>query len=277
MALILLASEGVPATESHHTPALPGVVVNAQTSSHLIEPLLHKLLQWRSLNAVERDAVLALPCRVATVAARHYIIRDASRSRDACLLISGFAFREKIVANGARSISAIHMRGDVVNLHNSMVGVANHSVQALVPCIVGLIPAEALVELAFALPNVGKALWFDAFVEASIFRERIANIARRDARARVAHLLCELGVRLEAAGLGDKLAFKLPMTQENLGDCTGLTSVHVNRTLKGLQLSGDITRSMRDVAIADWDKLSRTADFDEGYLHLPGHGAASST
>jgi CRP-like cAMP-binding protein len=120
-------------------------------------------------------------------------------------------------------------------------------------------------------------LWFDAFVEASIFRERIANIARRDARARVAHLLCELGVRLEAAGLGDKLAFKLPMTQENLGDCTGLTSVHVNRTLKGLQLSGDITRSMRDVAIADWDKLSRTADFDEGYLHLPGHGAASST
>ena len=101
-----------------------------------------------------------------------------------------------------------------------------------------------------------------------MFREWIANIARRDARARIAHLLCEFGVRLEAAGLGSKIAYQLPMTQEHLADCTGLTPVHVNRTLKGLEASGDITRSVREVAVADWEKISSTADFEEDYLHL---------
>ena len=106
-------------------------------------------------------------------------------------------------------------------------------------------------------------------VDASIFREWIANVSRRSASAALAHLLCEFGVRLEAAGLGEKLRYELPMTQEQLADCTGLTAVHVNRTLKKLEASGDISRSVRHVAIADWSKISATADFRAAYLHLP--------
>jgi CRP-like cAMP-binding protein len=230
--------------------------------------LLHKLAQWRELTGPERAAVLALPHSVATTEPRRHIIRQGSTSAHACLLISGFAFREKIVVDGSRSISSIHMRGDVVNLQNSLVGVANHSVQALTRCKVALVPRDAVAQLAFAFPNIGMALWYDTLVQASMFREWIASIARRNARARIAHLLCEFGVRLEAAGLGSKVNYQLPMSQEHLGDCVGLTPVHVNRTLKDLEASGDITRSKRDVAIADWAKISRTAGFEDDYLQL---------
>jgi len=244
---------------------------------HPLEPLLRKLQQWMPLDAKEADAVRALPYEVQRVKAGAYIVRDGDRATRSCLLISGFAFRQKLVADGGRSISAIHMCGDMVDLQNSLLGVADHSVQALTQCNVAFIPREAVKEIAFAFPNVGMAMWCDTLIDASIFREWIANIARRDAATRIAHLLCEFGVRLEAAGLGAKLAYELPMTQEQLADCTGLTSVHVNRTLKALEASGDITRSIRHVAIADWGKISDTADFQSEYLHLAPDCAGSRT
>jgi CRP-like cAMP-binding protein len=242
--------------------------MDRQASAHPLDPLLHKLQQWMPLNAHERAAVLALPCKVQKAERGKYIIRDGDVATHACLLIAGFAFRQKVVSDGGRSISAIHMRGDLVDLQNALLGVADHSVQTLTACTLGFIPREAVKQIAFALPNVGMAMWYDTLVDASIFREWIANIARRSAPSRVAHLLCEFGTRLEAAGLGAKLNYELPMSQEQLADCTGLTSVHVNRTLMGLQASGDIFRSVRHVAIADWEKLSTTADFRSDYLHL---------
>jgi CRP-like cAMP-binding protein len=239
-----------------------------QATLHPLDPLLHKLQQWVPLDAHERAAVLALPCRVQKAERGKYIIRDGDVATNSCLLIRGFAFRQKLVRDGGRSISAIHMRGDLVDLQNSLLGVADHSVQTLTPCTLAFIPREAVKQIAFSLPNVGMAMWYDTLVDASIFREWIANIARRNAACRIAHLLCEFGTRLEAAGLGPKLDYELPMSQEQIADCTGLTSVHVNRTLMALQASGDIVRSNRHVAIADWDKLRTTADFRADYLHL---------
>jgi CRP-like cAMP-binding protein len=249
--------------------------VQTSDTRHPLEPLVRKLQQWIELDETEAAAVRALPYEVQQVRAGDYIVREGDRATRSCLLISGFAFRQKVVADGGRSISAIHMRGDVVDLQNSLLGVADHSVQALTRCSVAYVPREAVKELAFAFPNVGMAMWCDTLVDASIFREWIANIARRDAATRIAHLLCEFGVRLEVAGLGAKLAYELPMTQEQLADCTGLTPVHVNRTLKSLEASGDITRSVRHVAIADWDKISSTADFQSEYLHLSADAANS--
>ena len=240
-----------------------------KTSPHL-DALVDKLQQWTVLTADERNAVLALPCKIEDARAGKYVVREGDRVSHCCLLVTGFAFRQKVVADGGRSISAIHMRGDVLDLQNSLLGVADHSVQTLTSCVLGFIPREAIRELAFALPNVGMAIWYDTLVDASIFREWIANIARRNAASRIAHLICEFGVRLEAAGLGQKVNYQLPMTQEQLADCTGLTPVHVNRTLKALEASGDIKRTVRDVAIADWDKISATADFRSDYLHLRG-------
>jgi CRP-like cAMP-binding protein len=106
-------------------------------------------------------------------------------------------------------------------------------------------------------------------VDASIFREWIANVGRRDARTRVAHILCEFAVRLRLAGLGKETNYELPMTQEQLADATALTAVHINRTLKALEKDGLIERpNPRSIRVGDWRKLAEVGDFDTNYLHL---------
>jgi CRP-like cAMP-binding protein len=239
------------------------------SSSHTLEPMLRKLQQWKTLDEAERQAVLGLPHTIEQTERARHIVREGELPTHSCLLLSGFAYRYKLTANGARSILAIQMRGDFVDLQNSLLRLADHSVQALTDCTVAFIHRDDVLELARKHPNIGFALWYDTLVDGSIFREWIANVARRSAPARIAHLLCELGVRLEAAGLGEKLHFEMPITQEQLADCTGLTSVHVNRTLKALETSGDLNRSKRHISIADWTRIRATADFGSAYLHLP--------
>ena len=116
-------------------------------------------------------------------------------------------------------------------------------------------------------PAINEALWRDSLIDASIFREWVLNVGRRDAKARIAHMLCEFASRRQAAGLGSPERFELPMTQEQIGDATGLTPVHVNRMLHALAADGVIVRDQREVEITDWPKMRRIADFDPAYLH----------
>lgn len=127
---------------------------------------------------------------------------------------------------------------------------------------------EAIQEIAFSRPAIGRAMWYETLIDASIFREWTLNVGRRDARTRTAHLLCEFALRLEAVGLGERCRYELPMTQEQLADALGLTSVHTNRTLKTLTEDGLITRTHRSVQISDWPALMAVGDFDPAYLHL---------
>lgn len=230
---------------------------------------VRKMDSWAFLNNEERDAMLALPYTLKTIEAHHYIVREGDKPTQSCVMISGLSYRHKVTANGARQILSIHMSGDIVDLQNSLLGIADHNVQILTASEVAFIPREAIVELAFERPAIGKALWYDTLVDGSIFREWIANVGRRDARTRLAHLLCEYALRLEAAGLGSHREWELPMTQEQLADCTGLTPVHVNRMLKSLANEGLIRRTRRSVTINDWKSLAAAADFDSSYLHLP--------
>jgi CRP-like cAMP-binding protein len=234
-----------------------------------LAPMLRKLRLWTELGDDEEQALLALPHILSQAEAGKYIVREGDEARHSCLLVSGFAYRQKVTRNGARSISAIHMQGDLVDLQNSLLGYADHSVQALTRSEIASIPREAVIALAFQFPRIGMAMWYDTLVDASIFREWILNIARRESIQRIAHLLCEFGIRLEALGLGKRLSYELPMTQEQLADATGLTPVHVNRTLKELEARGLITRTVRNVAVADWSNLERAGDFNDAYLHLP--------
>ena len=234
-----------------------------------LEPMLRKLEYWQKFDDDDRAAVLALPHAVRALEHNHYIIRELDRATHSCVLLSGFAMRHKIVAGGARQIVSLHMRGDVVDLQNSLLGTADHSVQMLTAGKAAMIPREAIIRLAFERPSVGKAMWIDTLVDASVFREWIANVGRRDARTRVAHILCEFSLRLKLAGLGEHTGYEMPMTQEQLGDATGLTSVHINRTLKGLEADQLITRATpRSIIIGDWRKLAEAGDFNSAYLHL---------
>ena len=221
-----------------------------------------------ALSGDDVRAVIALPCAIRDYEAGQYMLREGDRPKSVTFLAEGFAFRHKIVADGGRQILSVHLPGDIIDLQHILLGHADHNIQTLTRVTVGAIPHTALLDLSFEQPTIGKALWRESLIEASIFREWIANVGRRDAKARTAHLICELAVRREAAGLGRRETYELPMTQEQLGDALGLTAVHVNRTLKSLQDAGVISRSKRSVTVADWERLRAVADFTSTYLHL---------
>jgi CRP-like cAMP-binding protein len=231
--------------------------------------MVRKLGYRGKLDAPDRAALLALPHTVKSLENNHYIIREHDQATHSCLMLSGFSVRHKIVAGGMRQIVAIHMKGEMVDLQNSLLGKADHSVQMLTRGEVAMIPREEILRIAFERPAIGKAMWVDTLVDASIFREWIANVGRRNAHTRIAHLLCEFGMRLQHAGLGQETGYDLPLNQEQLADATGLTSVHVNRTIKALEAEGLIERSSpRAITIGDWKKLADVGDFDSGYLHM---------
>lgn len=231
--------------------------------------MLNKLTQRSPLGSAETDAILALPYRLAIVDPGTYLVREGDRAENCCLLLSGFGYRSKIAGSGARQILSIHLRGDLIDLQNSLLGEADHNVQALTRAKVAYIPCQAILDLAEAYSAIGRALWLDTLVDASVFREWILNVGQRDARQRVAHLLCELALRQKAAGICDGPDYELPMTQEQIGDATGLTAVHVNRTLKTLRSEGLISMSGRSVTIRNWSELSSAGDFSKRYLHQP--------
>lgn len=242
--------------------------MTAQDRSAL-EPFLRKLSYWQKLDEDDSAAVLALPHVVRHLEPSHYLLREFDKAQHTCILLSGYAVRHKVVAGGFRQIVSIHMKGEALDLQNSLLGTADYSVQMLSAGEVALIPREAIDHIAFDRPTVGRAMWTDTLVDASIFREWITNVGRRDGPTRIAHLLCEFALRMKVAGIGELTRYDLPMTQEQLADATGLTPVHVNRSIKNLETRGLIERfSPRSITIGDWRNLATAGDFNSAYLHL---------
>jgi CRP-like cAMP-binding protein len=236
------------------------------------ENMVRRLERRSPLGEADRAALLALPHIVKKLPASAHIVRDGDPTETCCLLLSGFAYRYKLTGEGGRQIISLHCAAEFLDLQNSFLGVADHSVQMLTEGEVALIPPGALQELALTRPEIGRALWIDTLIDASIFREWVVNVGRRDSRARVAHLLCEFSLRLEAAGLAKNHQYELPMTQEQLADAVGLTSVHVNRVLKQLGEDGLISRDRRSIVIEDWKRMRNAGDFNERYLHHDAMG-----
>lgn len=231
--------------------------------------MLARLRSRSSLSPQETEALLALPHRLSVLDAGSYIVREGDRADRCCVLLGGFAYRHKVVGSGARQILSIHIGGDIVDLQNSLLGHADHNVQTMTRTEVALIPRQAILDLCARYPAIAHALWVDTLVDASISREWIANIGRRTARQRIAHLFCELALRQESAGLCERPHYTWPMTQEQVGDATGLTSVHVNRVLQGLRADRLISTTKSSVTITNWDDLQEAGDFNRSYLHLP--------
>jgi CRP-like cAMP-binding protein len=235
----------------------------------VLTPTMQKLERRFAFSPEDRSAFLALPASVKRLEVGSYIVREADIARSCCVLLTGFAYRHKIVGDGARQILSIQVPGDFVDLQNSFLGIADHNVQMLTAGDVALIPALALRNITYSHPAIGRAMLLDTLVDGSIFREWIANVGRRDARTRVAHLLCEFAVRLQALGKNEALTYHLPMTQEQLADATGLTPVHVNRMLQSLRHEGFISTHKGVVTIKNWAGLVSVGDFSTAYLH-PG-------
>ena len=232
-----------------------------------LSALLRRLEGHSPFGDADKRALLSLPHTMRTLPAGAHLVRDGDAPEQCSVLLSGFAYRYKITGEGARQIISLHIAGEFVDLQNSLLGLADHSVQTLTEADIACVPRQALRELALANANIGRALWLDTLIDASIVREWVVNVGRRDSRARVAHLLCELSLRLDAAGLARDHRYELPMTQEQLADAVGLTSVHVNRVLKQLGGEGLISRDRRSIVIEDWPRMREAGDFNERYLH----------
>lgn len=239
-----------------------------QASLHPLELLARNLEIRSQLSAEARRAVLHLPHVVRTLESGTYTMREAEPPQDCAVLVTGFAYRQKLTGDGARQIVSLHIPGDALDLQHLFLDVTDHSVQMLTRGKVAFISRSHLQDLARSYSEIGHAILVKILVEGSIFREWVLNVGRRDSKSRTAHLLCELAVRLETEGLADHYGFELPMTQEQLADAVGLTPVHINRTLKALEADGLITRTKRNIGFPDWQRLRTVGDFNQRYLHL---------
>jgi len=235
---------------------------------HTLERMVRKFAHRMPLDDGDRRALLELPFHKKVVEAGRYLVREGSPTEESVLLLSGFAFRHKLTADGDRQIVSLHIPGDFVDLEGSLLTIADHNVQTLTRCEVATISSQHIIALIDTHPPIGRAMWIDTLVDGSIYREWVMNVGRRTAKQRLAHIFCEFAKRLELAGLGSTSGYEFPMTQEQLADAAGLTPVHVNRTLRALEADGLIVRNKRFVQIPDWERLRDTSGFNELYLHL---------
>ncbi|RXD07450.1 Crp/Fnr family transcriptional regulator [Sphingomonas sp. UV9] len=236
-----------------------------------ISPLVcmaDRLALHAPISVEDRVSLLELPYASRIFEAGSYLLRDGDTPDRCGTLVSGLAYRHKISVEGLRQIVSIHIPGEVYDLQQLHLATADNNVQALTRCEVVTISHKALRRLAAEHPSIAHALIVTTIVELSIAREWMLGIGRRDARTRIAHLLCEFAFRLDKHGLPPGQAYELPMTQEQLADALGLTAVHVNRILKGLVSDGLIVHSKRGVTIPDWEVLVAEAGFNSRYLHM---------
>jgi CRP-like cAMP-binding protein len=232
--------------------------------------LISKLETIAELSTSDRQALAALPLRIKTFDENTDLVREGRRPNDCCLILDGLACRYKVLGAGQRQIMSFHPPGDVPDFMGMHLAVMDHSLGALTPGRSAYVSHAALRELLADRPGVAQAFWRDVFIDAAISREWLAGVGRRAARQRIAHLICELCVRLRALDLIVGHVFALPVTQAELGDALGLSTVHVNRVLQDLRRDHLITLRGRTLTILDWARLRDAGDFDAAYLHLRG-------
>lgn len=220
------------------------------------------------LGEADRQAILTLPFTRKKLEPQAHIVREGDFPDQCPILLSGFAYRHKLTGDGSRQIVALHIPGEALDFHNLYLDSSDHNVQTLTRAELALVARSDFQALAQRYPAIAHAIMTSVLVEASIFREWVLNVGRRSARQRLAHLLCEWSIRLEAQGLAEQYGYDLPMTQEQLADTLGLTPVHVNRTIKALEADGLIVRDRRRISFPDWPRLREVGDFNPRYLHL---------
>lgn len=224
--------------------------------------------RFSKLPAEDHDLLLTLGDDVRRFHARCDIISEGDRPDHVNLMIEGWACRYKVLNDGSRQITAFLLPGDFCDTHITLFDQMDHSIAAVTDCRVALIPRSRMREIS-ERPRIARGLWWASLVDEAVLRAWIVNMGRRDAFERVGHLICELYARLSNVGLTHDGVFELPLTQEELGDTLGLTTVHINRTLRRLREGGLITLRQQQIVLLDVAKLQRTVGFDPNYLHLP--------
>jgi CRP-like cAMP-binding protein len=239
--------------------------------AHHADRLIRKLETLAALSDEAKQALGSLPMSVKVFGADQDIVREGDCPVECCLVLEGMVFRYLMLDDGRRQIMGFYIPGDIPDLQSLHIKIMDHSVGTLVPTIVGLIPHQSLNNLNARYPRIANALWRDTIVDAAMFRLWMVGLGRKSAHERIAHLFCELLMRFKAVGIAkDALTCEFPMTQTELGDALGLSTVHVNRVVQDLRADGLIILRGSSLHINDWERLQQRAKFNPTYLHLEG-------
>lgn len=236
--------------------------------SHL---LISKLEQHGPLSEEEKEVLQRIVGRTSIFEPREEIVPEGSTPSHSSLILSGFAIRHNHLPDGRRQITAFHVPGDFADLHSFLLKKMDDGVAALTTCRVAAVAHRDLREITKNFPYLTRALWLTTLIDGAVHRAWMTSLGRMDARERLAHFLCELRDRLEPVGLMQDNKYELPITQAELSDAFGLSTVHVNRILQELRSNGLITSTGKTLAINDWEELQRVGQYTSDYLHMDQH------
>lgn len=234
----------------------------------MIEPLLMNLGHRDILSESERELLQKTILRERKFAKGDELVSDGDRPGYSTLLLDGLAARSKMTRDGARQITALHVPGDFVDLHAFLMKTIDHAIVALSPCTVALADHGELRRITQDAPHLARMLWLDTLITGSIHRTWIVALGRRSKASHLAHILCELYVRLQVVERVDGWSFYFPLSQTEMADVMGLSLVHMNRVIQTLRQEKLISWTNQTITIHNWEKLQEVAEFDPLYLNL---------
>jgi CRP-like cAMP-binding protein len=252
---------------------MQGDATMASTLPHALYPLIRKLQSATRLSEEEQHAIESLPVRVRTLSARQDIVRDGDLATQCCVILEGWAYRYKLLSEGRRQILSFHIAGDIPDLQSLHIPLMDHNLGTMTQATVAFIPHESMHDLTARFPAIAAAFWRDTLIDAAIFRKWLIAMGRQPAFEHLAHLFCELYLKQEAVGLASEHRCPLPVTQADLADATGMTSVHINRVLQEMRGRGLIALHRKTLVVKAWEELIRASEFDATYLHLQKRAA----
>ncbi|HWT30257.1 MAG TPA: Crp/Fnr family transcriptional regulator [Propylenella sp.] len=235
-------------------------------------PLIRKFEHLYPLTAEEKRVLDSVCARTERFHADHDVVRIGDMPKECNLLLEGIVFRYEITPEGKRQIMSFQFPGDIFDAQSFVLDEMDHSIATLTPCKVGVIPHGTMREITEDFPRIARALWKDTLVDAAVFRKWLVSLGRKSAPQRIAHLMCEISLRLQAVNLNRGPTIDWPYTQAEIGDALGLSNVHVNRSMQTLRKGGSITLRNGTLTINDFDRLRDIGQFDPAYLHLRGNG-----
>ena len=234
----------------------------------MIEVHFKKLRVRDAVTEDEERAIRAMISEVREFPQDRVVVRRRQEINESLLLLDGWAARTKDLRDGGRQISELAFAGDFTDLHGFTLKRLDHNIATITPCRFAVAPHDRVQATLERHPHLARLYWMMTNIDGSIHREWTVSLGRRTAQSRMAHLFCEILERLKVVGLADNDSYDFPLTQQEFGECLGLTAVHINRTLQALRRQGLVQVENKRVNILDVPGMKSLGEFDPDYLYL---------
>jgi CRP/FNR family transcriptional regulator len=237
--------------------------------------LAERLSHYVRLSPGERDSLERLEDQDRSFRRGAVVISENEPPRELYIVRSGWLHSSVILGNGSRQIMRFHFQGDILGLPLLAFADSPETVTAVTDVILCPFSRERLATIICEHPRIAALLLGLVVADRVSLADRLASIGRTSARARISSLLCEIFARMRRLGTPHDEAIQLPLTQEEIGDATGLTAVHVNRMMRGIVEDGLIERNGNSIRLLDEARLYGEANFvdrtgmETGWLPQP--------